>query len=296
MSLADPALYQAILQRHSTRRYDPASLDASQLDAAVALAHEARPLVADNDVGWHLVCRVEEQDVAAFLGRYGRLIALPHLLVPHLVGGEHALMDLGFRGEQVAVHLERMGIATCFLGALSDEPRVVRRYELAGGARIGAALVFGRDPDAAGHRAVNALFRRAAGGTGRLPLEQLCYDQDGLPAVPPARWIPLIEAARWAPSARNAQPWRFQLVGATLGMPAARVCTVRQHRRYGGMQDYRWFDVGACLANLHLAAQAEGRWLEIDLSQSGREVALGDEAYDIAASVRYAAAAWPALA
>ena len=296
MSLADPALYDAILQRHSTRRYDAMPLDAAQLDAAVALAGEARPLVADNDVGWHLVERVEEQDVAAFLGRYGRLIALPHMLVPHVMSGEHALLDLGFRSEQVAVYLERMGIATCFLGALTDEPRVARRFGLDEGARIGAALVLGRDPDAAGRRAVNALFRRAAGGTGRLPLEQLCYDQDGRPATPPARWESLFEAARWAPSARNAQPWRFQLVGATLGMPAARVCTVRQHRRYGGMQDYRWFDVGACLANLHLAAQAEGRWLEIDLSQSGREVALGDEAYDIAASVRYAAAAWPALA
>ena len=291
MTLADPSLYQAILERHSTRRYDPTPLDASHLDAAVALAGEARPLVAGNDVDWHLVERVEEQDVAAFLGRYGKLIALPHMLVPHLLGGEHPLLDLGFRGEQVAVHLERLGIASCFLGALTDEPRVARRYGMDEGARIGAALVLGRDPDAAGRRAVNALFRRAAGGTGRLPLEQLCYDQDGRPAAPPARWEPLLEAARRAPSARNAQPWRFQLVGATL-----RVCTVRQHRRYGRQQGYRWFDVGACLANLHLAAQAEGRWLEIDLSEAGREVTLGDEAYDIAASVRYAATAWPALA
>jgi len=286
MTLADPTLYQAILERHSTRSYDREPLDAAQLDDAVALARAARPLVAENEVGWHLVRRVEEQDVAAFLGRYGKLIALPHMLVPHLRSGQHPLLDLGFRSEQVAVHLERLGIANCFLGALTDEPRVARRFGLEEGARIGAALVFGRDPDAVGRRAVNALFRRAAGGTGRLPLVQLCYDQDGRLAAPPARWEPLLEAARWAPSARNAQPWRFQLVGATL-----RVCTVRQHRRYGGMQDYRWFDVGACLGNLHLAAQAEGRWLEIDLSQAGREVNLGDEAYDIAAAVRYAAVA-----
>jgi len=57
------------------------------------------------------------------------------------------------------------------------------------------------------------------------------------------------------------------------------------------MQDYRWFDVGACLGNLHLAAQAEGRWPEIDLSQAVREVSLGDEVYDTAAAVRYAAVA-----
>lgn len=287
MNARDFDLYEAILQRRSTRRYDPTPLDDEHLAAVQRLVAEARPLVPGNAWGCRMVRRVKEKDLAVFLGRYGVLVSPSHMLVPYIDGGAHSLMDVGFRMEQVAVQLTRAGFASCFLGALSNEAAVNQRFSLPDGAIVGAALVFGREPEGAGGRVLNAMVRGVAGGTARRPASELFFEgQFTHFAEPPPELAALIEAGRWAPSARNVQPWRFGRVDDKL-----RVYVVRHSWRYGQKQDYRWFDVGACLGNMHLAALAHGQWLAIDLSEAGREIGPDAQGFEIAASVRIAAAA-----
>jgi nitroreductase len=286
VSARDSELYQAILKRRSTRRYDPRPLDDRLLDEVVQLASEARPLVEGNTFGYRLVRRVEKEDLGAFLGMYGALVSVPHLLVPHIVGGRHALTDLGFRMEQVAVRITAMGLASCFIGALSSVEAVNRRFGLVKDAAVGAALVVGRAPKRLGSKAVNAIVRGAAGGTGRRAMDTLCFDAEREAAGdPPPAWDAVLEAGRWAPSARNVQPWRFLREGHLL-----HVAVVQRAWRYGHQQAYRWFDVGACLGNMHLAAISLGRWLAIDLAEDGRALAWGDQDLELAATVRLAAA------
>jgi hypothetical protein len=70
----------------------------------------------------------------------------------------------------------------------------------------------------------------------------------------------LLGAARAAPSADNAQPWRFLWCDGELYL-----YVLKQSWRYrlGGTQDYRWYDGGICMANVSLALEAlsmAGEW------------------------------------
>ena len=152
------------------------------------------------------------EDLVAILGAYGRLVTPPHYLVPYVAGERHLLVDLGFRVEQVAVRLAALGIGTCYIGTLSREAEVRVRFDLPEAARIGAFLAFGRPTRRAGGRLVNSVVRRAAGANNKLPVERIFFQETfDTPASPPAGLAPLVEAARNAPSAVNAQPWRFLL-------------------------------------------------------------------------------------
>ncbi|HIE48213.1 TPA: nitroreductase family protein, partial [Candidatus Bipolaricaulota bacterium] len=97
--------------------------------------------------------------------------------------------------------------------------------------------------------------------------------------VPPELLDQLLEAARWAPSAGNAQPWRFVVVGseelkeglvrAALGqrfLAQAPVVIVvcadltRARQAYGSRGEtlYCLQDTAAAVQNLHLAAFEQG--------------------------------------
>jgi nitroreductase len=79
-------------------------------------------------------------------------------------------------------------------------------------------------------------------------------------ATPSGRMARLIEAARHAPSAVNAQPWRFLWVDGSLYL-----FVTTDNRRYGRgpQQEYRLYDGGVAMANITLAMEAlnlNGRW------------------------------------
>jgi len=248
-------LYQAILARHSVRRYDKAPLDETTLAQVREIVAKVKPLIADNRSQVLMRDHVMPEDLAA-LGPYGRFITSPHLFVPYGVDGKHVLSDLGYRTEQIAVRLVVLGIGSCFIGALPHEEAVCRHFGLPGGARVGAALVFGKESAKLGGRAVNALVSIASTGRTRHPVERLffqgSFDQ---PALPPSEIAPLIEAGRRAPSAVNAQPWRFLWCDGCLSL-----FVTRNNRRYGRgvTRAYRLYDGGICMANIGLAMEALG--------------------------------------
>lgn len=97
--------------------------------------------------------------------------------------------------------------------------------------------------------------------------------------VPPATLVALLEAARWAASSNNAQPWRFIVAtrdnaaefDKALGCFNARnqrwartapvliiVCTRKAFEANGNPNVHAWYDAGAAMAQLSLQATAMG--------------------------------------
>ncbi|MGQ9502068.1 MAG: nitroreductase family protein [Anaerolineae bacterium] len=257
----DSPLYQAILVRRSVRRYDAQPLDEATLEKVRALADGVQPLVPANRFTVRLRSDVVRQDLIALLGAYGRLITPPHALVPYLQGTTHLLTDLGYRVEQIVVQLTALGIATCYIGTLPHEEQARTLLELPPNARIGALVVFGRAAETAGGRALDGLVRSMLGRTKPPALERFFFlERADRPAQPSELLRPLIEAAVRAPSACNAQPWRFLWHERRLIL-----FVLRHNPRYGPgtAQQYNLYDGGIAMANITLAMEAlgmQGRW------------------------------------
>ncbi|MCL6431985.1 MAG: nitroreductase family protein [Anaerolineae bacterium] len=257
MTSAEVDLYQAILARRSVRRYERTPLEPEELAQVRAVIAGVRPLITENR--YHVLLRdlPAASDLTAALGAYGRIANPPHVLVPYLLGDRHPLVDLGFRTEQIAVRLTALGLGSCFIGCLGREAQVRARFGLPPSTHVAALLVFGRPSGATAARAVNALVRELTGATRKLPAHRVFFDGDfSRPAAPPPDLAPLIEAARHAPSAVDAQPWRFLWRDGVLHLFVR-----RRNPRYGPgrSQSYRLHDGGVCMGNVALALEALGR-------------------------------------
>jgi nitroreductase len=196
------------------------------------------------------------ENLVETLGAYGRIVSAPHYLVPYSLGDKYTLTDQGYRVEQIAVRLAEQGIGTCYIGSLGREDLVCSRFALPESARIGAFLVFGYPATGRAGHAINASVRWLAGATNKQPVERFFYcDTFDNPTTPSADLAPLIEAARHAPSAANAQPWRFLWQEGVLYL-----FVKRDNPRYGKGPNaqYRLYDGGICMANVALALEALG--------------------------------------
>lgn len=253
--------YEALLARRSVRRYNGHHLDKATLDRIKGIISSPQPLISDNRFHALLYDVPAGADLAKDLGGYGRLVNPPHYVLPYVLGKEHQLEDAGYRAQQIGVRLASLGIGSCFIGAVGREAEVRARYDLPENARIGAFLVFGRPSDTLGGRFTNQLIRLASGASRKRMVRDI-YFEEGFdnPAAPPDHIAPLIEAARHAPSAVNAQPWRFLWQDDRL-----HIFVTRHNGRYGrGAQElYRFHDGGAAMANITLAMEAldlTGHW------------------------------------
>ncbi len=255
------APYEAILARRSVRRYDKAPLDERTLSEVREIIGGVAPLVPENRFQTTLRDVPPDADLVALLGGYGRVVNPPHCLVPCVEGQEHPLTDAGYRAEQIAVHLAAMGIGSCFVGALRREAEVQALHGLPETSRIGAFLAFGRPSATVGGQATNRLLRLVAGASRKRSARDIFFEGSfENPAYPPEPIAPLIEAARCAPSAVNAQPWRFLWLEESLY-----VFVTRNNWRYGGgaQEEYCFHDGGAAMANVTLAMDAlgwDGQW------------------------------------
>ncbi|HOQ99433.1 MAG TPA: nitroreductase family protein [Anaerolineae bacterium] len=249
-------LYQAILARRSVRRYDQNALDDDALARVRELATHVQPLEPGNRFEARLQSTAPGQDLVLDLGGYGRVVNPPHFLVPYIVGEAFPYSDLGCRVEQIAVRLAAMDLGSCFIGCVGREEGVRARFGLPPEARVVALLAFGRPSDTLGGRAVNALMRAGVRATDKLPLQRLFYVETlEQPSAPPAGLAPLLEAARQAPSAVNAQPWRFLWQDGQLHL-----FVKRRSIGYGTTLPMRYslHDGGACMGNVLLAMEALG--------------------------------------
>jgi nitroreductase len=270
---AGKELYAAILARRSVRQYEQSSLNREMLARVREAVDAVQPLASGSDFDVLFRDISPGENLVETLGAYGRIVSPPHMLVPYLAGEAAHLTDLGYRVQQIVIQLTVLGLGSCYIGCLPWEDQARARFGLSESVRLGATVVYGRPAKGRSKRAFNAAVRRLVGATNKRPAEQSFYDTTWeRPTAPPAGLADLVEAARHAPSADNAQPWRFLWRDGLLHL-----YVVRSSWRYriGGSQDYRFYDGGICMANILLAMQALGMTGQWELLEDGRSDLLG---------------------
>jgi hypothetical protein len=197
--------------------------------------------------------------LTGLVGSYGRITGAPAVLL--FVGQTSDpghMAAAGYIGQQAVLEATAVGLATCWVaGAFSrrQADRYADRYaDLAAGEMILAVSPVGAPRESSGLRRWHDLSLKAmAGSTKRKPLEQI------VTGAISADWLrQALEAARWAPSSVNGQPWRFTLEPGrvTVGYEPSLV-----KRSY--VEDPKELDCGIAMANFTASARAHsvaGSW------------------------------------
>ena len=249
-------IYPYILSRHSIRSFEQRQLSLADQAHIKIILNNTKPLIPDNKFETVLKSKIKGEDLVEILGVYGRFIAPPYYLVPYIIGSNNALADLGYREEQIAVRLWSKGIGSCFIGCLSRQEKVRHLFQLPTEAQIAAFLVFGYPGGGFSFETITKATKSLIGKSGRKPVEDLFfYDSFENPVKPEGLWEKVVEAARFAPSAINAQPWRFLLRNREFYL-----FVLRNNRNYilPENQDYCFHDGGICMANIDLAVSSFG--------------------------------------
>lgn len=203
------AWLDAVVERHSRRRFDRQACDPAALDDLDAICANFAPH-ADARVA---LIRSPRTDVfRGVVGSYGKVTGAPHLLT--VIADEHSAAShahAGYVGEAVILEATALGLDTCWVGGFFNPRRVARMMPLLPGERVMAVSPVGYASD---HLGVSERSLRAfAGSHERKPLEVVA---PGIDDAWPAWARAAVSAARLAPSAMNRQPWRFRMEDGAL--------------------------------------------------------------------------------
>jgi len=262
----NPAAY--IYERKSIRQYLSQPVGADVINQICKWPHEVQGLEPSH----HFFVEIHDFDLrderSRAIGGFGRLISPPHYLVPYIIGGMHALTDLGFRTQQIVLELWRQGIGTCYIGCVQNQKKVKSVFGLPLQACVGAFIAFGIPDQNETHRLLRSISHLFTQSHRRAPLQDLFLDSSYQRLENYSSILyQLLEAGRYAPSAMNAQPWRFNIE------EELEVFAKINHgnRIYDLEQNYPLHDVGICMANMNIAARELGRRLKWELAPVLRE-------------------------
>ncbi|MGD2143534.1 MAG: nitroreductase family protein [Anaerolineae bacterium] len=205
----------AIHQRVSVRSYADRPVEPALLERLLRFGDAADHLT-DVQPRLALISGTEQvQHILTFMvGSYGLVYNAPHLLVGVLQEeSDEARVDLGYVLEQVVLEATRLGLGTCWITGTYDPERAANAVKLRSNEVAAAVCALGYPTEQTLGRLHTKAIRRLAGGQRRKPLTNIVFSgRWGL------RWSPedadptlvtMLDHARLAPSARNAQPWRF---------------------------------------------------------------------------------------
>lgn len=169
-------------------------------------------------------------------------IRAPQYIVFYSEKAARYQMNAGFLMQHMALYLCTLEIGSCSLdvSVLRKEYRQTQTGKEAVG-----VLGFGKSKGA---------YLSKRGDVSRLPLEELCVFKEI-----PRQWVrQLLEAARQAPSAGNAQPWRFVVYDNRIHI-FTKKHQVERFAHYTAEEQ----NFGGMLANIQITA--EELWLDVDL-------------------------------
>ncbi len=247
-----------ITRRISIRTYQPDPAPAELLNAALRAGEHAEALTRSEMK--FLLCTDARmgKEVKGILGDYGKTIHAPHYMVLAAKECEGYLTDAGYRFEQMVLEATRQGLGTCWVGLLFKEATLRATLGLDASWRIMVLSPIGIPIT---NSMVNRVMRSLVGSTGRKPIAELFFWQRHGTALPgtvlsDAGLVQIMDATRWAPSWKNAQPWRFVLTCKEI------LCyKFKQQDREG--KDYHRLDCGIAMCHLHFMAKEvgiQGRW------------------------------------
>lgn len=207
----DPAWFDAMQSRISTRHYNGEAIDITLLDRLDQTCQRlSRPETPARAI---VVRQAPPEAFTGLVGSYGRIEDAPSLVA--FVGADDAAHDIGYVGEAVVLEATALGLETCWIAASFDPERVGRLAELGEGERVHAITALGH---ASGENGVSErLMRAALRARSRLPTDTIASGHEDWPA-----WAQEAAAAvRVAPSGANRQPWRLHMDGEALVLTGA---------------------------------------------------------------------------
>jgi nitroreductase len=260
-------LYKHLLARHSIRRYEPTLMGEDDLSRIRKASETINFLDENNLFEIKIFDYLPDSLSGKALGGFGRIMKPPHFLAPFISGGTNSLVDLGFRTQQIVLDMWSHGIGSCYVGCAHRQNRVKQLLNISDKARIISFVIFGRPDINQSLRLYQKISQFFTRSKKRLSFEELFIDKK-FPAELRRDIVfkKILEAGRQAPSATNAQPWRF-------GSKEGRF-TIYAHQKkvaniYDLEQGYSFHDTGICMANIGKAANALGKkirwqWVNAD--------------------------------
>ena len=151
-------------------------------------------------------------------------------------------MNMGYLIQQMALYLCTLGLDSCLLDVSTFRSGLRRNGN---GLKLAGILAFGksREPETGKREEVR-----------RLSLNELCVFKE----VPRQWMMQLLDAARMAPSVRNAQPWRVVVYDSRIHIFTKKHQVERFARYHLEEQSF-----GGMLANILVAA--EELWVDVDM-------------------------------
>ncbi len=212
--------HSAVTQRFSVRKYS-----APPTDAEWAALEDMANMLSVNGARVAL-CREHKAFAPLFLG-YGRIKGTDCFAA--LIVKDAPPYTAGYLGEALALECTAMGLGTCWLGMFNKKV-VQEAVPLAEGESVRCILAIGTPGEPYAARPRKTLSRL----TG--------LDQQSLQALP--QWQQrALTCARMAPSAVNAQPWRFEVAEDSIRL----MCTSANH-------GYGRLDFGIAMLHVELGA------------------------------------------
>lgn len=245
------AWYRSISQRHSVRAYKKDAIPADVLDRISALCTGFSPLCAGAQA------QLVREDAAGlftgFVGSLGKIANAPSALVFTVNTDAPKHMEAaGYLGEGIVLDATAAGLGTCWVAGSFSRSQVAKRLDLPGSSWKTVAVTplgYPSDNMPLGLQMLKLMSHSKT----RKPLSEIA---SGLPAEKwPPKLAEVLEAARWAPSAMNRQPWRFTVdeTGVTLSVNSAAL----------SLPSLKHLDCGIAMLHFEVAAKAlgmSGRW------------------------------------
>jgi nitroreductase len=243
-------LYSAIFRRRSIRKYDLDSLDEDTLKSVRERLQNVEPL--------HRDIKIELKILSPEVVKRRAMREAPHYIAAFSEVKDGYLSNVGFMLQQMDLFLSAKGLGSCWQGI----PTLKKEGFASSRLKFVILLAFGKTQETL-HRTKTSQFKRKS-------LQEIS-DIEGADD--------LLETARLAPSARNAQEWFFtgdkHLVHAYYRKPSF----------IGGLllKKYPPMDAGISLYHLKLGAEHLG--METEIIFNNPEV-INLNAYEYVASLR----------
>ena len=252
----DQKLYNSLLARHSTRRYQAKLVSDDELLQVRQLSATIEALDKDNKFEIKVYQYQPETTKGKALGVYGHIMKPPYFFAPIITGTNNALVDLGYRTQQMVMNLWNEGFGSCYVGCAHRQNHVRQLMGISDQFRIISFVIFGRPDKNKSLRLYQRISKLFTRSKDRLPYEKLFLGNQSTEKLlrdPVMKKI--LDAGRFAPSATNAQPWRFDTLDGHFIIYA-------HHKKIANLYDleqgYAQHDTGICMANMSLAAKALG--------------------------------------
>jgi nitroreductase len=232
-------LYDAIFKRKATRKYAPGPLDEETLGQVRSAIAGAERLDPGFNLHLHLAGGKQGFDfMKGIVGNLGKIPA-PYYLIATSEDWSGSRENAAYCAEQVVLELTRLGLATCWLAGNGDSKAIREAFGLDQSQVPFFFVAFGK-PQKEGDQ-----YRLSPSDAKRKEFSQIVIGNvEG-------KWRDILEAARLAPSAQNAQPWRFFVEGDRVDLYLAKPGLLIS--RFGPMLPH--VDAGIALCHVAVAAR-----------------------------------------